>query len=229
MGKIEALLMSSVAAVLIAGCSTPGDEVKPATPQTELPHPEAIAGYSWKVGDTCVTEYKFGFKRVVHTAAVTDVSGGRTTLSDTADDGSSRVIVLEGASGDKLTKSVAASTGEQIEFQPPLQRLTFPLKPSMTWPGHSVVTGQTFTLTLDVKTDVMPWETVTVPAGQFAAVKVVGNETYSAGRNNKGGSFTGTGTHTIWLTPDVKCIVQGVYKNSFGAKTTYRLLSFKPG
>ena len=99
----------------------------------------------------------------------------------------------------------------------------------MTWPGDSVVTGQTFTLTLDVKYDVTPWEAVTVPAGQFAALKIVANETYSAGRNNKGGSFTGTGTHTIWLTPDVKCIVQGVYKNSFGAKTTYRLLSFKPG
>ena len=229
MGRIEALLMSSVAAVLIAGCTTPGGEVKPATPQTELPHPEAIAGYSWKVGDTCVTEYKFGFKRVVHTAVVTDVSGGRTTLSDTADDGSSHVIVLEGAGGDKLTKSVAASNGEQIDFQPPIQRLTFPLKPGMTRPGHSVVTGQTFTLTLDVKYDVTPWETVTVPAGQFAALKIVGNETYSAGRNSKGESFTGTGTHTIWLTPDVSCIVQGQYKSSFGAKTTYRLLSFKPG
>jgi len=147
MGRIEALLMSSVAAVLIAGCSTPGEEVKPATPQTELPHPEAIAGYSWKVGDTCVTEYKFGFKKVIHTAVVTDIAGGRTTLSDTADDGSSRVIVLEGASGDKLTKAVAASTGEQIEFQPPIQRLTFPLKPGDMWPGHSVVTGQTFTFT----------------------------------------------------------------------------------
>jgi hypothetical protein len=76
MGRIEALLMSSVAAVLIAGCSTPGEEVKPATPQTELPHPEAIAGYSWKVGDTCVTEYKFGFKKVIHTAVVTDIAGG---------------------------------------------------------------------------------------------------------------------------------------------------------
>jgi len=49
------------------------------------------------------------------------------------------------------------------------------------------------------------------------------------GQARDAASFTGTGTHTIWLTPDVKCIVQGVYKNSVGAKTIYRLLSFKPG
>lgn len=230
MARIEALVLSCAAAALLSACgSAPTSEAKPAAPQTELPHPDVLAGTPWKAGDTCVTEYKFGLKKVVHTAVVTDTSGGRTTFSDTADDGSSRVIVFEGPNGDRLVKAVGASDGQQLEFQPPLQRLTFPLKPGDGWLGHSVVIGQTFQLTLDVKTDVLPWETVSVPAGQFAAVKVVGNETYSAGRNSKGESFTGTGTHTIWLTPDAKCIVQGLYKSSFGAKTTYRLLSFKPG
>jgi hypothetical protein len=230
MARIGALATSYVTTMLLAACGgAPTSDTTPSADQTALPHPDALAGINWKVGDTCVTEYKFGFKKVVHTAVVTDTSGGHTTLSDTADDGSSRVIVFEGADSDKLAKSLSASDGQQIEFQPPLQRFTFPLKPGDRWPGHSVVTGQTFQLTLDVKSDVMPWETVTVPAGQFAAIKVVGNETYSAGRNNKGESFTGTGTHTVWLTPAAKCLVQGVYKSSFGAKTTYRLLSFKPG
>ena len=64
-------------------------------------------------------------------------------------------------------------------------------------------------------------------AAQFATVKVVSQETYAAGRNNKGESFTGSGTVTYWMAPDVKCPIRLEYKNSFGARTTVQLLSYK--
>jgi hypothetical protein len=211
---------------LFAACATPTAEVKPAATLAELPHPDAIAGINWKVEDTCVTEYRFGFKRSVHTAVVTDVANGRATFSDTADDGSVRVVVYEGLDGDRLAKRVAFSNGQQSELVPPMKWLNFPLQPGTAWTDQVVAKGQTFQLNLSAKFGAMPWETVTVAAGQFAAVKVVAEETYTAGRNNKGQSFTGNGTVVFWIAPDVKCAVKGQYKNSFGDKTTSQLLSY---
>ena len=93
--------------------------------------------------------------------------------------------------------------------------------------SQSHLKGQTFQLDLTAKFTAGPWETVAVAAGQFAAVKVVADETYAAGRNNKGESFTGSGTHTYWLAPNVKCPVKREFKNSFGDKSTMQLLSYK--
>jgi hypothetical protein len=215
-------------AALLAGCATSPTETTPA-PQAMPPHPDAIAGIDWKVGDTCVNEYRFGAKRSVHTAVVTDVTNGRTTFSDAADDGSMRVVVYEGTGGERVAKRVALSDGQQIEFAPPMKWLDFPLKPGSAWTHEGSVKGQTFQLTLSAKFQAMSWETVSVPAGQFTTVKVVSDETYTAGRNNKGESFTGGGTVTYWIAPDVKCAIKWQYKNTFDAKTTVQLLSHKAG
>jgi hypothetical protein len=214
---------------VFTACTTPTNEVKLTAAQRELLHPDAIAGTSWKLGDSCVTETNLGTKRSVYTVVVTDVSDGRTTLSDATDDGSVRVVVYEGTDGDRVVKRISIGDGQQIEFTPPMKWLNFPLKPGSTWTDQTKVKGQTFQLDLNAKYEAMPWETVTVLAGQFAAVKVVSEETYTAGRNNKGESFTGSGTYTYWMAPDVKCVVKGQYKNTFGRRTTMQLLSYKAG
>ena len=185
---------SSLLTILVAACATPTNEVKPTAAQVELPHPDAIAGITWKVGDTCVTEYKYGYKRIVHTAVVTDVAGERVTLSDRADNGSVRVVVFEGPGGDHVVRRAAVSDGQQMEFTPPGKWLDFPLKTGSAWTSESMLKGETFQLNLVAKANAMSWETVSVPAGQFAAVKIVSAETYTAGRNFKGESFSGSGT-----------------------------------
>lgn len=223
------IIASSIASILLVACASQQTDPGPTAAAVTPPHPDEITGIKWKVGDTCVTEYRFGYKRVVHTAVVTDVTSERTILSDTADDGSSRVIVYEGADGGIVAKKVAVSNGEQIEFAPPMKWLTFPLKPGLTWTDQSVVKGQTFQLNLSTKFEARTWEAITVPAGQFAAVKVTADETYTAGRNRKGESFTGGGTVTYWMAPDSKCPVKWQYKNTFGDKTTMQLLSYKDG
>jgi hypothetical protein len=139
-------------------------------------------------------------------------------FSDTADDGSARVIINEGTDSDHAVKGIALANGQQLEFTPSFRWVSFPLKPGGAWMDQVHLKRQTFELDLASKFTAGPWETVAVPAGQFAAVKVVAEETYAAGRNNKGESFTGSGTHIYWLAPNVKCPVKREFKNSFGKR-----------
>ena len=137
------------------------------------------------------------------------------------------MIIYEGVDSDHAVKGVALSNGQQLEFTPPFQWVSFALKPGAAWMSQGHLKGQTFQLDLTSKFMAGPWETVRVPVGQFAAVKVVADETYAAGRNNKGESFNGSGTHTYWLAPNVKCPVKREFKSSFGDKSTMQLLSYK--
>jgi hypothetical protein len=197
--------------VFLAACSTQTPDENKTSAMREVPHPDAIAAVQWKIGDTCVNEYVIGLKKSVHTAVVTDVSNGRITFSDTADDGSVRVIIYEGTDSDHTVKGVSVANGQQLEFTPSFQWASFPLKPGAAWTSKSYLKGQTFQLDLTSKFTVAPWETVAVPAG----------------RSNKGGSFDGSGTHTYWMAPDVKCPVKRQFKDSFGDRATMQLLSYK--
>jgi hypothetical protein len=232
--SLGSLLTLIAVAGLFSACATNA-------PQTSATQMAAISQPDWKVGDVCVHEYrfsppghtqvfameKFGGK-VVDTETVTDVAGGRITISDKGDDGSAAEIVMEDG-GAHMLKRRAMGDGQQVEFEPASKWLEFPLEPGKTWAEKTAVKGKTFLITdFDASYKALGWEKIKVPAGEFNAIKVVANESYAGhSTTGKGESFQGTGTRTYWMSPETKCIVKGDFRSSFGHWTTVQLLSHK--
>ena len=63
------IVLSLSPVILFAACSTPAPDANKTSALPEVPHPDAIAAIQWKIGDTCVNEYRFGFKKSVHTGS----------------------------------------------------------------------------------------------------------------------------------------------------------------
>lgn len=93
-------------------------------------------------------------------------------------------------------------SGEGYEYQPPIKYYDFPLKPGKRWSGVSTERNlKTGDLREHrVSGEVVGWETVTVPAGTFRAVKVM---LATEVKDLKTGQVT-PGSDTSWFAPAVK-------------------------
>jgi hypothetical protein len=217
--------------VLSVGCAGPTNdrraEVTGAStaPSTTLPHPDSITGFDWKVGDVCTYQYQYGSRKSMHTQTLSDISAGRITFSDKGDDASGGSIVLE-SGGAQLKQWVSQANGEQLEFVPPLDWMSFPLRPDQVWSVQSAMIGQTFQADTNSTFNVGNWEQVQVPAGKFVALRITVTQSYIV-VNNKGERNTGTGTWSYWVATSTNCLVKHEYQTSFGDKSDRQLLTYK--
>ena len=98
-------------------------------------------------------------------------------------------------------------------------RFRWPLEPGKNWSFPN--NGANFTFTWDVKAD--GWESVTVPAGTFKALKL--SMTRSGGR--------GSGSEVLWYAPEAKGLVKRVTNYASSERrnaidtTTIELTSYK--
>ena len=66
---------------------------------------------------------------------------------------------------------------------------------------------------------VVGWESVTVPAGTFRALRIELRGTYVA--DVSGSIVTGTIEDTLWYSPEVRNAVRAEYKDTYGPGTVY--------
>lgn len=100
------------------------------------------------------------------------------------------------------------------------ESLRFPLSPGKSWsfdyslrsqPGREIKISQTAT--------VRGWETVTVPAGSFRALRVEHAGRYTA--NEGGYSWSGTIRETCWYAPSARRMVMREYRDTKGDGGTW--------
>ena len=183
--------------------------------------PERVVGPSVRVGDTWMYNTLNGW------------TGGLEYISvNTVKEVTPKGIAIESASLDRSSVStVSRTTGFNVtriaspsstkRFDPFYPNFSFPLQVGKSWRGDvtlsdSSKSGETqarFTGTA------VRWESVTVPAGTFIALRVELRGTYVG---DVGGSIvTGTIEDTLWYSPEIRNAVRAEYKDTYGSGTVY--------
>jgi hypothetical protein len=213
MSMMRPLLAGTLAAISLAFAAA-------ATAQTAA-RPEVKVGNTWT--------YQFtgpGFSRTeVHTVTEALASGGFRYMIDDKSQGGAAAITGEKAEAKERTMRVSADLNPML--RDPLNtdklqefvRLQWPLEPGKSW--SFPINGANNPFTWDVKAG--GWESVTVPAGTFKALKL--SFTRSGGRT--------TGSEDAWYAPEAKGIVKRLTHYSSTERrnqidnTTIELTSYK--
>lgn len=155
-----------------------------------------------KVGNTWTYQFTGpGFSRTeVHTATEALASGGyRYTIDDKAQGGAAAIT---GDKAEAKERGMRVSADLNPMLRDPLNagklqeftRLQWPLEPGKSW--SFLNNGASDPFTWEVKAG--GWESVTVPAGTFKALKL--SLTRSGGRS--------TGSEEAWYSPEAKAMVK---------------------
>ena len=148
---------------------------------------------------------------------------------------------LDGSSVAKVLRSTAFNLvrvdgpGFTQKAEPFYPNYSFPLYAGKTWKGKVVLsnTKQPGTeVTAELQGKAVGWETVTVPAGTFLALKLSMKGYYSA--TGIGGSWNGTIEDALWYVPKVRNAVRYEYIDFTGGTSRYNheiheLVRFWPG
>ncbi len=172
-----------------------------------------IPALRWKQGQSCTFEYNHNGKKAVRTERATQVEGDKVVLNLSGDGGSVDMVV----DGDRVQNGISIVDGQPLRFEPGSKWIDYPMQPGSTWKDDKKVLGETFTSDSKGTWKVGEWEKVRVPAGEYRALKVVLNETFQ-GQTKAGKGFSGSGTFSYWIAPEVNCPVKLEYRNSFGEK-----------
>lgn len=108
--------------------------------------------------------------------------------------------------------------------------LSFPLEVGKRW--HYVTDwvfkpkGSNGNSVVDV--DVIAYEKVAVPAGEFDAFKLASRETLG-GTSPIGSQYAGETTRIYWYAPAARAIVKSISHNPYLGSSTVELVAFEPG
>jgi hypothetical protein len=180
-----------------------------------------------KIGDTWT--YRYAGPGVARTEVlkVTEAvakGGFRIAVEETSQSGAAAITGEKAEAGERRML-VSADLNPMVrdpQNAPALQefaRFRWPLEPGKSWSFPN--NGANFAFTWDVKAD--GWESVTVPAGTFKALKLT--MTRSGGR--------GSGSEALWYAPEAKGFVKRVTNYSSSERrnaidtTTIELTSYK--
>jgi len=188
------------------------------------PGAATISELRWKEGQSCTFEYNHNGKKAVRTERATQVDGDRVVLN-LSGDGTGVDMVVQ---GDRLTNGISIVDGQPLRFEPASKWIDYPMQPGSTWTDDKKIVGQTFTANSKGVWKVGAWEKVKVPAGEYRALKVVLSEKFQ-GQTKAGEAFSGSGTFSYWIAPEVNCAVKLEYRNSFGEKGLRVLKSAEMG
>jgi hypothetical protein len=92
--------------------------------------------------------------------------------------------------------------------------LRFPLATGKTWSFKYEINGNLRKTTVQQQAKVIRWETVTVPAGKYRALRIEHQGTYAALEG--GFSWSGTMRETYWYAPAVSRVVMREYRDTKG-------------
>lgn len=173
---------------------------------------ESVSSPAPVVGDSWTYQYTDVWK---------GVKGNTNRMEVTAvDENGIHVDVKRAASGALISTQLFSPQMNPVDrgamhFAPSFARYAFPLAPGKEW--NSDVTGnnpkQGKNWRYQIKGKVLDWEKVKVPAGEFDALKIVVEATYSAQDTfTKNGS--GQLTETVWFVPELNNFVKLDYRDT---------------
>ena len=156
--------------------------------QVERPNPKI--GMRWQV------QTLDGFTKVKQSE--------RTLVVASADDKVIRITDAEGAEAIVLDAATFAvrDAGDR-HFDPPLERMQFPLVVGKSWKqAYTYNNSQCGKTQSELKFEVARWEDITVPAGKLRALRIdsEGNWRNSCGRDRQ--------SHKYWYVPDLGLIAK---------------------
>ena len=157
------------------------------------------------------------------------------TVTSVSDSGfATATKVIEGAVEDEVgeyTAEMNAIKENDRKFTPHVPYFSFPLSPGKAWEGSykfSVMGKKNKMQTVDatMKSRVEGWETVTTPAGEFKALKIVFEVAHTQSHSGRGKERKGT----RWYCPDVRRIVRNEISGEGGKSKgeVTELVSFSP-
>ena len=183
---------------------------------------------TFKVGDNWTYQRTSEFDRTRAGKFVVTV----TSVSDSGFATATKVI--EGTDEDEVgeyTTEMNTIKDNDRKFTPHVPYFSFPLAPGKAWEGswkYSVKgkKKRMETVNATMKSRVEGWETVTTPAGEFNALKIVFEATHTKSHSGRGKETKGT----RWYCPEVRRIVRSEVSNEDGKSKNEvtELVSFSP-
>lgn len=179
---------------------------------------ERIFGPSVKVGDTWIFNKLDGWNGVledVSVVRVTRVDYNGIHMEATGPDGSNPARIQRTTGFNLVRIEAPGFTKTTLPFYP---NFSFPLWVGKTWKGKvafesSDQPGKQVQAELAAR--VAGFESVTVPAGTFFALRIEMSGPYRA--RNMDTSWTGVIEDTLWYAPEVRNAVRYEYKDTSGA------------
>jgi len=181
--------------------ASPAETVLPEPTQPVSPPTEPAKAPSVRVGDRWITDVvdhqddrlSYRSERVV-----TDAQAGRiVTTVRSLKSNYVRTVSYDDQWGLLATSQQSGST---TRYEPALPYLSFPLHPGKTWRARVVETGADGAQKVHVvNATVGPWETITVPAGTFTALKVVISDDVT-----QNDVLVSQGQDVSWYAPEVR-------------------------
>lgn len=157
-----------VTLMLLAGCAAPLSQTPPAGIPASIASPHTGVGdswtYQWHDGYT-------GFSRGIYAYTVTAVEPQRMTVQVTRD-GNPAGTQTYTRDWNWLEKPM--TNLQNFRYSPPYPALPFPLEAGKTWRAYIAATDPATGRSNRVRIDgeVLGWERVKVPAGEFDALKI---------------------------------------------------------
>lgn len=167
----------------------------PAAATRQATAPALSVGDSWvtDVVDHQDARLNYRSERIVQS-----IDGGRVVTSvRTLKNNYTRTIEYDGQWGLLATR---LANGATTTYAPALPYLQFPVSPGQRWQARIAETRADGTQRVhEVRAVVEEWETVSVPAGQFDALRIVLNDDIS-----EGGVLVSQGQDVSWYVPEVR-------------------------
>lgn len=127
-----------------------------------------------------------------------------------------------------LTADLGVVESPLVKYSNP-KTLSFPLQIGKRWRYASdwVFKPKGSTGSTAVEVTVLAHERIRIPAGEFAAFKLLAKGSLSG--TSPGGSFyAGETTTTYWYAPEARAIVKSVHHNPYQGTSTVELVEFRP-
>ena len=187
-----------------------------------------------RVGDTWMFNKIDGWKNSLEEVSVnvvqrSDASG--IVMESSSLDGSSVARILRTTAFNLVRIEAPAFTQKAAPFYP---NYSFPLYAGKTWKGKVLLSNTKQSgveVTAYLRGKAVGWEMVTVPAGNYLALKLRMEGRYDA--RGPGGIWDGTIDDTLWYAPEVRNAVRYEYIDYFdGARynhEVHELVRFWPG
>lgn len=179
--------------------------------------PSRIDGPGVKVGDAWMYNKLDGWTRrldYVSVITVREIGAGGISMESTALDGRHTANIRRTSDFNLVRIETPGSTRTSLPYYP---NFAFPLQIGKTWQrdvefANSSQPGKKVSAKLDGR--VVGWENVTVPAGNFLALKIEVKGWYRA--QSSDGNWTGKIEDALWYAPEVRNAVRYEYQDTVG-------------